>query len=131
MGWDAGLHRKLAVPVAVGGLGRPTGKKAFRTRMLKGLEQDPDDLVIARKLAKNRARLERLLEEIESEPMMDGLVGSEDELDYIEATVQLGLLEITAELEDLPSSEELLEEEDFMRVPELAMATQDALSETY
>jgi len=110
MGWDAGLNRRLAVPFAVKGLCRKDENRVVRFRILKDSEQDGDDLEFARKLAENRARIDDLLEDIDSNPEVADLPEIETELDYIQASIQLGLLEITGELEGVPYSDELFEE---------------------
>ena len=110
MGWDAGLNRKLAVPLAVKGLFRKEENRVVRFRTLKDSEQDGDDLEFARKLAENRERIDGLLEDIDKDPEGVDSPEIETELDYIEASIQLGLLEITGELEEVPYSDELFEE---------------------
>jgi hypothetical protein len=111
MGWDVELNRKLAVPLAVKGLHRKEENRVVRIRILKDSDQGSDDLEFARKLAENRARIDSLLEDIESkDPEGVDSPEIETELDYIEASIQLGLLEITGELEEVPYSDELFEE---------------------
>jgi hypothetical protein len=110
MGWDAGLNRKLAVPLAVKGLLRNEENRVVRIRILKDSEQDSDDFELARKIAENRARIDGLLEDIDSDPEFVDSPETETELDYIQTSIQLGLLEITGELEESPYSDELLEE---------------------
>ena len=110
MGWDAGLNRKLAVPFAVKGLHRKDENRAVRIRILKDSEQDSDDLEFARKLAENRARIDSLLKDINKDPEVVDSQEIETELDYIQTSIQLGLLEITGELEEVPYSDELFEE---------------------
>ena len=110
MGWDAELNRKLAVPLAVKGLLRKEENRVVRIRILKDSDQNSDDLEFARKLAVNRARIDGLLEDIDNYPEGVDSPEIETELDYIEASIQLGLLEITGELEEVPYSDELFEE---------------------
>lgn len=110
MGWDVELNRKLAVPFAVKGLLRKDENRAVRIRTLKDSEQDSDDLEFARKLAENSARIDGLLEDINKDPEVVDSQEIETELDYIQASIQLGLLEITGELEEVPYSDELFEE---------------------
>ena len=110
MGWDAGLNRKLAVPFAVKGLLRKDENRVVRIRILKDSEQDGDDLEIARKLAENRARIDGMLQDINEDPEVVDSPEIETELDYIQTSIQLGLLEITGELEEAPYSDELFEE---------------------
>ena len=110
MGWDVELNRKLAVPFAVKGLLRKDENRAVKIRILKDSEQDSDDLEFARKLAENRARIDGLLEDINKDPEVVDSQEIETELDYIQTSIQLGLLEITGELEEVPYSDELFEE---------------------
>ena len=109
MGWDAGLNRKLAVPFAVKGLLGKEENRVVRIRILKDSEQDGDDLEIARKLAENRARIDGMLQDINEDPEVVDSPEIETELDYIQTSIQLGLLEITGELEEAPYSDELFE----------------------
>jgi len=110
MGWDAGLNRKLAVPFAVKGLLRYEENRVVKVRILKDSDQDSDDLEVARKLVENRMRIEGLVEDINKDPEVVDLPEIETELDYIQTSIQLGLLEITGELEEAPYSDELFEE---------------------
>jgi hypothetical protein len=110
MGWDVELNRRLAVPLAVKGLLRKEENRVVRIRILKDSEQDSDDLEFARKLAENRVRIDGMLEDIDKDPEGIDSPEIETELDYIEASIQLGLLEITGELEEVPYSDELFEE---------------------
>jgi hypothetical protein len=110
MGWDAGLNRRLAVPLAVKGLCRKDENRVVRFRTLKDSELDGDDLEFARKLAENRARIDGLLEDIDKDPEVIDLPEIETELDYIQTSIQLGLIEIAGELEGVPYSDELFEE---------------------
>ncbi len=104
------MNRKLAVPLAVKGLVRKDENRVVRIRILKDSEQDIDDLEVAMKLADNRARIDGLLEDLEEDPEMVDSPEIETELDYIQTSIQLGLLEITGELEGVPYSDELFEE---------------------
>ena len=104
------MNRKLAVPFAVKGLLRKDENRVVRIRILKDSEQDGDDLEIARKLAENRARIDGMLQDINEDPEVVDSPEIETELDYIQTSIQLGLLEITGELEEAPYSDELFEE---------------------
>jgi hypothetical protein len=110
MGWDAGLNRKLAVPLAVRGLSMRGENSATKTRKLRNADEDPLDLETIRKLAETRERIEKLVEEFSGDPEIVDSAETESELDYVEASIQLGLLEITGELEETPHSDELFEE---------------------
>ncbi len=110
MGWDAGLNRKLAVPLALGKLWENHGNRIERARKLRDTEGDREDLRVWMTLADNRVRLERLSQDLEAFPEMADDDDLSDELDYINASIQLGLLEITGELEEIQSSDELFEQ---------------------
>jgi hypothetical protein len=108
MGWDAGLNRRLAVPLAVAGVVDREHERYFR-RILKE-DEDAKDIEILKKLAENKAHIERLLKDIDDDPEMVCSPDISNELDYINATIQLELLEITGELEESPYSEEVFEQ---------------------
>ncbi len=110
MGWDAGLNRKLAVPLAVKGLLRMEENRVVRVRILKDSEQDGDDLELTRKLIENRMHIDNLREDIDNDPEFVDSPEIETELDYIHTSIELGLLEITGELEGVAYSDELFEE---------------------
>ncbi len=83
--------------------------KNIKTRILKD-EEDLGDLDILIKLSENRERLNNLMSDIESDPEFVDTDEAKNELDYVNASIQLGLLEVTAELEEMPSSDDLFEE---------------------
>jgi hypothetical protein len=109
MGWDAGLNRKLAVPLALEKVWDGRGDRFERSRRLRESKGDPEDMRMLMKLADNRVRLERLMEDLEEDYEVDADEEFQNNLDYINASVQLGLLEITGELEEIRSSEEIFE----------------------
>lgn len=108
MGWDVGLDRKLAVPLALGRLWQHNENKMARSRVLR--DADEDDLRMLMTLADNRVRLEKLKEEFDGDFLLDDSEDMEGELDYINASIKLGILEITGELEEIQSSDEVFEE---------------------
>jgi hypothetical protein len=108
MGWDAGLNRKLAVPLPLGRMWQHDGNTKARNRILR--ETDQEDLRMLMTLADNRVRLEKLKEDIEMDPVFEDFEEAENELDYIGASIRLGILEITGELEEIQSSEEAMDE---------------------
>ncbi len=99
------MNRKLAVPLAVS----KVKNRVIRTRILKDT-QDVDDIKFLATLAENRLRLDRLMKDLEGDQDFYETEDATSELDYIKASIQLGLLEIAGELEDLPTSEEIFEE---------------------
>ena len=103
------MNRRLAVPLAVRGLECAYNDRAIRVRTLRG-DEDAEDIEILRKLAENKRRIDCLLKDLEDDPEVGETPETCSELDYIKASVQLGLLEITGELEETPYSDELFEE---------------------
>jgi hypothetical protein len=110
MGWDVRLNRKLAVPLALGQHWENHENRIERSRMLKDTVGDPEDIRMLMKLADNRVRLEKLNEDIERDPNMAENDELQTDLDYINTSIQLGLLEITGELEEIQSSDEILDQ---------------------
>jgi len=102
------VDRKLAVPLALERLWHQDENKMARNRVLRGA--DEADLRILMTLADNRVRLEKLKEDIDAFPELDDSQDMMSELDYINASVNLGILEITGELEEIQSSDEVFEE---------------------
>jgi hypothetical protein len=102
------LDRKLAVPLALGRLWQHEENKMARSRILK--DADEKDLRMLMTLADNRVRLEKLNEDIDRDPIFEDTEDMKNELDYINASIQLGILEITGELEEIQNSDEVFEE---------------------
>lgn len=103
------MKRKLAVPIAVEQSRRNQVDPIFRTRFLRLSDEDSEEHEILAKLADNRARIEALVREMEESPG-DFDADDSNDLDYLKASIQLGLLEITGEMEEIPYSDELFEE---------------------
>ena len=108
MGWDAAFDRKLAVPLALGRLWHHDENKMARNRILR--DADEADLRVLMTLADNRVRLEKLREDLDEESWFDDSEDMQGELDYVNASIKLGILEITGELEEIQSSDEVFEE---------------------
>ena len=102
------MDRKLAVPLALGRLWQHEENKMARSRILK--DADEQDLRMLMTLADNRVRLEKLNEDIDRDPVFEDTEDLKNELDYINASIQLGILEITGELEEIQNSDEVFEE---------------------
>jgi len=102
------LNRKLAVPLPLGRLWQHDANKMARSRTLR--DADQEDLRMLMTLADNRVRLETLMEDIERDPVFEDSEDVKNELDYINASIGLGILEITGELEEIQSSDEAIEE---------------------
>lgn len=118
MGWDAGLNRRLAVPLAVNKYSR---SGAIRTRILKN-DDVLDDLEVVTKLAETRARIDKLCEDLNVDPASTK-EGPQltAELDFLETSIKLDMLQIVAELEQSPDADEIFEEE-AESAPEFASA---------
>ena len=110
MGWDEALNRRLAVPLALGELWDRHENRMTRSRMLKDSRDDYQDTRMLMKLADNRIRLDNLRHDIEDETELADSDELQEDLDYINASIQLGLLEITGELEEIETSDQIFEE---------------------
>src|SRR5512136_434214 len=110
MGWDAGLNRKLAVPLALDNLWKDVAAKRTIRRILRESEEDPGDTEIMKRLAENKVRLRRLWDDIEENPVAGETRDVQNDLDYLKASIQIGLLQVNAELEDVPYSDEMFDE---------------------
>jgi len=102
------LDRKLAVPLALGRLWQHEENKMARSRILR--DADGEDLRMLMTLADNRVRLEKLNEDIDRDPVFEDTEDMKNDLDYVNASIQLGILEITGELEEIQNSDEVFEE---------------------
>ncbi|MEW5747635.1 MAG: hypothetical protein AB1793_02440 [Candidatus Thermoplasmatota archaeon] len=105
------MKRRLAVPIAlcnVGAFGRNTMNK---TRKLKATHDDPDEYHVLAALASNRASIERLAGDIEHLQHEVDCRDVLNELEYLKADIELGLMEVTAEIEDTPAPEDILLQE--------------------
>lgn len=105
------MKRRLAVPIAlcnVGAFGRNTMR---RTRKLKATDDDLDDYHVLAALASNRARIERLAGDIEHLQHDVDCTDVLNELEYLKADIELGLMEVSAEIEDSPTAEDILLQE--------------------
>lgn len=103
------MQRKLAVPIVLGSA--EFCRKQTRPRKLSHRIEDPEEYAILTKLAENRMRIERLEKDIATS--CEGFDCSDivNELDFLKANIQIGLLEVTNDLEEIPTSEEILQEE--------------------
>lgn len=101
------MNRRLVVPIAVKDLGTGSMGRMVRTRRLKtGFDDDESELL--RKLSENRLRLDRISRELEVHPETVDTREIQNELDYLKANIQVGLVELSGEIEELPTSEELV-----------------------
>ena len=111
MRWDAKMKRKLAVPIALRNVGAVDPNTMTRTRTLRASEDDPEGYRILATLAANRARIDRLNEDLEHIQHDVDCADVLNELEYLKADIELGLMEIGAEIGESPTSEDILLEE--------------------
>lgn len=100
--------RKLAVPLALGMSTRSGENRIVRT--LKVSDGQSEDARVLITLATNRMLLKNLERDIEAERITldpDDIV---QELDFINASIRVGLLDISEELDQIPTSEQLFEQ---------------------
>lgn len=105
------MMRKLAVPIALRNVGACDRNMMTKTRTFRAPHDDPLELHILTKLAENTARIERLQRGVEGTSCEADCSDILNELEYLKADIELGLIEIQAEIEDTPSSEEILAQE--------------------
>ena len=102
------MNRKLAVPLAVKKVDRSGG--VIRTRILKN-DDVLDDLDVVTRLAQTKARLDKLFMDIEQDPVSrHERPDTTAELDFLETSIKLDILQLTAELEESPYSDEIFED---------------------
>jgi hypothetical protein len=110
MGWDAELNRRLTVPLVVKTAETRSAGRMTRCRTLRSTGCDPEEFTVLSKLADNRARIEKLEKNFELRPESIDCSDIVNELDYLKASVGIGLTEIRVEIEDVPTSEEIFAE---------------------
>jgi hypothetical protein len=81
-----------------------------RCRTLRSTGCAPEEFTVLSKLADNRARIEKLEKDITLRPESIDCSDIVNELDYLKTSVGIGLTEIGVEIEDIPTSEEILAE---------------------
>lgn len=101
------MNRRLVVPIAVKDFGTGSMGRMVRTRRLKTGSVD-DESELLRKLSENRLRLDRISRDLEIHPETVDTQEIQNELDYLKANIQVGLVELSGEIEELPTSEELV-----------------------
>ncbi len=110
MRWDAKMMRKLAVPIVLRNVGNHDTNMMTRVRTLRS-SQDGEEYHILAKLAENRTRIERLHREVERAPRGVDCSDILNELEYLKADIELGLIDVAAEIEEMPTSEEIFSQE--------------------
>ena len=81
-------------------------------RIIRETDDYSEDADLMRKIADNRMRLDALTRQVEEDFPED--FNPDDftlELDYIKASVQLGILQLTGELEETQTADEIFEAE--------------------
>ena len=100
------------MPLVLDGMRKDQRGRPNLLRIIREAEEYSDDAEILHKVAENRLRLDTLTRQLEEDFPED--YDPEDftaELDYIKASVQLGILQLTGELQETQTSDELFEEE--------------------
>lgn len=105
------MKRRLAVPIALRNVGAFGTNTMTRTRTLKVKGGDPDERHLLATLASNRARIERLAGDLEAIEHNADCIDVLNELEYLKSDIELGLMEISAEIEDALSPEDILLQE--------------------
>ena len=101
------LNRKLAVPIALGGFENSDENRIVRT--LKISDDSSEDARVLLTLATNRMVLKSMERDIEAERITLDPDDIAEELDFINASIRIGLMEISEELDKIPTSEQLFE----------------------
>jgi hypothetical protein len=101
------LKRTLAVPIALGGFGNSDENRIIRT--LKVSDDSSEDARVLLTLAANRMVLKSMERDIEAERITLDPDDIAEELDFINASIRIGLLEISEELDQIPTSEQLFQ----------------------
>jgi len=102
------MKRKLAVPIALGGFGASRENRFIR--ILKIPDDASEDARVLLTLATNRMMLKNLERDLEAERITLDPDDIAEELDFINASIRVGLLEISEELDQIPTSEQLFQE---------------------
>jgi hypothetical protein len=105
------MKRRLAVPIALCNVGAFCGNTMAKKRTLRAPGDDPDDYHVLATLASNRASIERLARDLEHMQHDVDCTDVLNELEYLKADIELGLMEISAEIEDAPSAEDIVLQE--------------------
>lgn len=100
--------RKLAVPLAFGEPARSSENRIVRT--LRISDDGSEDARVLLTLATNRMLLKKIERDLEEDRMVFRADDLAQELDMINSSIRVGLLEISNELEEIPYADELFEE---------------------
>jgi len=111
-GMGCWMIRRSAVPLVLDGIRRDHPRRPNLLRIIRETEEYSDDAETMKKVADNRFRLDSLCRQLEEDFPED--YDPDDfstELDYIKASIQLGILQLTGELCETQSADELFEDE--------------------
>jgi hypothetical protein len=103
------MRRRSAVPLAVSSIGHSGQNVMRRTRTLKVSGVDVESQRLLGKLAENRTRIEKLERDVWQCSEVD-CAEIVEEIEFLRANIELGLVEIAGGLEEIRSSEEILAE---------------------
>ena len=100
------------MPLVLDGIRKDQRPRPNLIRIIRETDDYSDDAEMMRKVAENRLRLDSLMRQLEEDFPED--YDPDDftsELDYVKASVQLGILQLTGELQETQSADELFDEE--------------------
>ncbi len=103
------MKRRLAVPLAVNSMGHSGKNVMRRMRKLKVSGTDVEGQMFLGKLAENRMRIEKIERDVWQCSDVD-CADIVEEIEFLRANIELGLVEIAGGLEEIRSSEEILAE---------------------
>lgn len=101
------MKRKLAVPIALGGFENNDQNRVIRT--LRIADDASEDARVLLTLATNRMVLKSMERDIDAERITLDPDDIAEELDCINASIRVGLMEISEELDEIPTSEQLFQ----------------------
>jgi hypothetical protein len=105
------MKRRLAVPIALRSIETHEINRLTKVRNLRPSNEDSNGYSVWARLAENHEMIERLQKSIDLDPQEVDCHDIVNELEFLRADIEIGLTEIEAEIEDLPSSEEILTQE--------------------
>jgi len=103
------MRRRSAVPLAISSVGHSGQNVMRRTRKLKVSGADVEGQRFLGKLAENRMRIEKIERDVWECSDVD-CADIVEEIEFLRANIEIGLVEIAGELEEIRSSEEILAE---------------------
>jgi hypothetical protein len=103
------MKRRLAVPLAISDLSHPGQNVMRKTRKLKVSGVDLESRRLLSMLAENRSRIESLEKDFWQCADVD-CTEIIEEIEFLRANIELGLVEIAGGLDEIRSSEEILAE---------------------